>query len=313
MADLSQQDRAVGLLVPTRTAQDRTIDTEDLITCMTYRYGFIAVQEYQQELVPIKELGLKKACRILAQNCWEPYNGPFAKSVATFISRCIDKQPPPLGLCDLIPGNPRGPVMRDSQPLKVVRIQMHDGSLLYGLEPQDERHRGSVPWALVVDSALSALEVLRRGWGPGEEDIVLQLVKKGIPFHTLQETSVPPVPRPVSTYWMGLGYRAAGYKPSPQDYVLYENIRDSLLSRPHARAALMMGGIVWRLACESVAPGAVLLGPSDDAVAFQTRSIVAWDDMLSEDELNVICGVYRVYTGKTKCIQDLYFAETDVR
>ena len=62
----------------------------------------------------------------------------------------------------------------------------------------------------------------------------------------------------------------------------------------------MRGGIVWRLAYEDVDPQRVLLGPSDSwRKQVQVLGDVAYeDDTLSEEELFVICGVYRIYAGK---------------
>ena len=60
-------------------------------------------------------------------------------------------------------------------------------------------------------------------------------------------------------------------------------------------------GIVWHLALESVSYDAVLMGPSHDV--FSEGSFLSsadgylWDDLLLEDELEVVCGVYKVYTG----------------
>src|SRR5882724_13546941 len=63
----------------------------------------------------------------------------------------------------------------------------------------------------------------------------------------------------------------------------------------------MHGGIVWCLALESVSEDTVLMGPSHDI--FSEGSFLSstdgylWDDVLLEDELEVVCGVYKVYTG----------------
>ena len=63
----------------------------------------------------------------------------------------------------------------------------------------------------------------------------------------------------------------------------------------------MHGSIVWHLAVASVLNNTVLMGPSQDV--FSEGSFLSsadgylWDDTLSEDDLEVICGVYKVYTG----------------
>jgi len=63
----------------------------------------------------------------------------------------------------------------------------------------------------------------------------------------------------------------------------------------------MHGGIVWHLALESVSDNAVLMGLSHDVFSEGSFLSLAdgylWDDILSEDELEVVCGVYKVYTG----------------
>ena len=63
----------------------------------------------------------------------------------------------------------------------------------------------------------------------------------------------------------------------------------------------MHGSIVWCLAIASVSDNTVLMGPSQDI--FSEGSFLSsadgylWDDTLLEDDLEVVCGVYKVYTG----------------
>jgi hypothetical protein len=91
------------------------------------------------------------------------------------------------------------------------------------------------------------------------------------------------------------------------DYRAYEERRDLFFKQPHARAALLKGGIIWRLAMESIGPDVAIMGPSDrahhfgDIVGPDGHQIT--DDDLTDDELNLICGVYEVPTGKSNlCI-----------
>jgi len=65
------------------------------------------------------------------------------------------------------------------------------------------------------------------------------------------------------------------------------------LSEPHARAALMHGGIVWRLVRESINNNVVLVGPTDqvfihgDVVRFDTN-LECWDDKLTDEDVNLM-------------------------
>jgi hypothetical protein len=65
---------------------------------------------------------------------------------------------------------------------------------------------------------------------------------------------------------------------------------------------LLKGGIVWRLSWDAVGVEVALGGPSPEVFQtghwFLSEGAYLWDDELSDDELNLICGVYKVFTGK---------------
>ena len=75
--------------------------------------------------------------------------------------------------------------------------------------------------------------------------------------------------------------------------------------RFQGRAALLRGGIVWRLAVEVLGGDwrpLASTGPSEDVYVYAQafvpeRGDYYYDDALSSDELDVICGVYKVYTA----------------
>ena len=64
----------------------------------------------------------------------------------------------------------------------------------------------------------------------------------------------------------------------------------------------MQGGILWRLVFESIDNNAVLIGPTNEAfihgdvVCFDTN-LECCDDKLTDEDINLICRVYKVYTG----------------
>ena len=75
----------------------------------------------------------------------------------------------------------------------------------------------------------------------------------------------------------------------------------------HLRAALMSGGIIWQLALEAMTGDdglAILAGPLDQYSALQVlfqlhhpKQLSYTDDGLSEYGTDMICGVYKVFTG----------------
>jgi len=185
----------------------------------------------------------------------------------------------------------------------------------YLLRPCNLHPTRDTSWCITVD-ALTALECIRRSLGPHSLDIANYFVDHGIPFSTLDHlrpTSQLPsspscLPRRV------LGRRPKGYKFNLADYAAYVTLRDSYLStQPHARAALCAGGIVARLARESLSAVAVLSGPSQSALEGK-QVVLTWngqhfcDDTVSEVDTDLICGVYEVETdNKGKILILTYF------
>lgn len=114
---------------------------------------------------------------------------------------------------------------------------------------------------------------------------------------------------------MLLGKRldAQASKVDAGDYLQYRRQVETLLRDERvARAALMSGGILWRLVVDHIgleeAIELILDGPSgtySDKPIFYTRHGAlehsqkdAWfDDSLSQDEKDLLCGVYNVYDG----------------
>jgi hypothetical protein len=162
------------------------------------------------------------------------------------------------------------------------------------------------PFELAVTSPALVVEILRDQWGPDLSAIAHQLLIRGIAFNTfIRGSARPQTPEMLVARFSGLGYRPKGYKPDQIDYLAYERRRDRLLSSPRGRAALLMGGIVARLARDLVNFEHVSRGPSEDVfhdgtVVWneQTPSLGYWDDRLTADEVNMICGVYKVDTGE---------------
>jgi len=71
----------------------------------------------------------------------------------------------------------------------------------------------------------------------------------------------------------------------------------------HLRAALLAGGIIWRLALEELGIDPALWGPSEATkYAFEILSEFGdfVDDGLTVEEMDFICGVYYVYGSTNK-------------
>ncbi|KAJ7097627.1 hypothetical protein C8R44DRAFT_989000 [Mycena epipterygia] len=194
-------------------------------------------------------------------------------------------------------------------PLRPSRIQLRweliDGTTYYFLMPKSPVPDGTMPESIVVRSASSAVEILRRDWTTMEQ-VALNLVARGISFNTFSQApprGPRPNPHPVQSY-RGLGLRPKTFQAKDADYTGYEAIRNRIFCSGRGRAALMMGGIIARLARDVVSPQSVCRGPTKDVYVDgrciwdgHASSPAYWDDALTDEELEIICGLYEVSTG----------------
>ncbi|KAJ7675588.1 hypothetical protein DFH06DRAFT_977454 [Mycena polygramma] len=178
-----------------------------------------------------------------------------------------------------------------------------------------ERNHDSDLYVL-LESATTALEIVRQGWGPSLKDVIEPLLARGMRFRvcfraTKDRTPTPPARR----LYSGLGYRSPNYKADAQDYQAYVTIRDQFFLSPRGRAALLHGGLIARLARPMVSDEDVLRGPTDDATVdgirlWDGRSPSAyWDDSLTDHEIDLICGVYHVSTGAWSFFFSFFLAD----
>jgi hypothetical protein len=139
-------------------------------------------------------------------------------------------------------------------------------------------------------------------------DVLDFLFMVGSPFHTFLPHDSITLPQPFRVQQSPtLGVYPQAYAPGLREYLFYEQRRKEFCSQPRARAALTRGGIIWRLALECIgAPGQeiVVNGPSREVFTHGTSlhdlqsSGTMRDDTLTEAEMDLMCGVYIVYTGE---------------
>ncbi|PPQ81520.1 hypothetical protein CVT26_010863 [Gymnopilus dilepis] len=159
------------------------------------------------------------------------------------------------------------------------------------------------PWKLAVSHPIAALLLCRLDQSLSDYELCNVLVQRGIEFHTFLPMK-PVSPRPLPSLLMPV--RFSDYRFTYHDYELYLQDRERLLSDPRIRrAALMRGGIIWRLASSHVGPSEVLMGPTFSALRYRqgfctpshNYGEIYWDDGLHETEMNALCGLVYCYTG----------------
>lgn len=168
-------------------------------------------------------------------------------------------------------------------------------------------------WYLVVlFDPRAVVEVFHRGMS-SVGDIVRYLIREGIPFATGRPVRHVPSDE-VSSTSKGLGqfdrmtFNLGHYRG-------YEEKRRKLLLGSAGRAAMCRGGILWRLAYDTVKIKDVVTRPSSSAlksgrVVGKMDNRVLVDDGLSVEEEDIICGVYKMSTGKSYCRWWLVFRDS---
>ena len=171
----------------------------------------------------------------------------------------------------------------------------------------------SLPWTLAVHS-VTVLFLIRQPDIKTSLSATNLLLRRGIKFVTVQERSPSfqsnslqiPHPRNLVPY-----RRETDKAPTAADYGEYMYRVLDLLHQPHVvRAAMLTGGIIWRLMLEAIGREEDLYqmylqlgaaGPTEDTskhgTIFRTPRGILMDNVLSEEEKDIICGVYKVYTG----------------
>jgi hypothetical protein len=205
-------------------------------------------------------------------------------------------------LWDLDSSGPRclhPPPTSSNEVFSINCLRDRRGNILYHVMPPLHQTFSSRYYHLAVPAASTAVECYRRDFTT--ITIAAQrLVDRGKLFKTLMSPTRPKRRRRPKPFV--LPHREAAYIFKHSDFVAYEARQDRYFLYPHARAALLEGGILWRLAMECLDAQDALNGPSDSAHDFGeffslpdgTKVI---DDCLTENERDLISGVYIVYTG----------------
>jgi hypothetical protein len=277
--------------------------TLDEIACC--RYGIQIRNGPYTRLQLAERMDWEKAMRIMGEEDRQVQDKRLEEAIPDMLQCLINidrtgASDPPASLWDLHPENALY-LFRRQDTISIVTVKNTNQDKVYLIRSNLLQSGKNSQWSLVLSNPAAALECVRRKWGPHYSDIALQLILRGCAFSTRIRGPMPSssYTRP---YVTTLGYRPQGYVPRDCDYASYEALRDKFLQTPRARAALLKGGIVWRLSWDAVGVEAALGGPSPEVFQsghwFLSEDAYLWDDELSDDELNLICGVYKVFTGK---------------
>ena len=302
---------------------DPVIHQPDIFEVVKLRYSLSDIPGYTPSVrIHVSgRLPLKKCLAILRLDSSNPpaFSSGFQAIISDFVSSLEKGQRPPIDFIDLRPGSLRhgqrpmyAQLIQSTEWMSTQHLRCGTGPVNNATwEPTYRIQRLNTPadtpgYLLVVHSPIDAVCVLQlagRTTGFDCYGAAEWLLSYGISFRTLSRKRAnvaynTPQPRPVR---IGLGYRLPNYQFTHQDYLAYEMERDRLLNTSMGRAALMAGGLVWRLAYNTVGEQQVLFGPThcETTHVLATFNGVDYvDDILTEEQLDILCGVYHVFQCK---------------
>lgn len=156
-------------------------------------------------------------------------------------------------------------------------------------------------WAIAVDSPEAALTLCRLGRVQDTlEGMMRSLVGLGFRFRTvgwLNASTLHSLPIPHSRH---LPERRSDHCFDSRDYQEYLHTLEGLLTEPRMRAAILRGGVVWRIAYPFVGLEPVLRGPTYQqgwVTQDDHNEDLYIDDDLTPTELKLIVGTYKCWTG----------------
>lgn len=231
---------------------------------------------------PSELINIDRIPRVLVEARFSP-EGHDKTTICHFVSSYIKgSQFVPGPLHDLHPDNEFRLRFRNPPTFQIAKSEDN----LYILkQPSQSSLRIYVPHPSLV------VQTLRIPTSDTLEDIAQLFCAKGSPFYfadTIVSNPFQALPIRVS----GLGFRQRGFRPTWVDYQAYVDRRARLLSNPAiARAALMQGGIIWRLTVDA-------LRALHGSVNFEAYFTQAFETVhLTLHDLGIIVGLYRIWSG----------------
>ncbi|KAG6913509.1 hypothetical protein DXG01_006267 [Tephrocybe rancida] len=300
--------RPVEASLPTQgPSTEADLWQQEVLEILVVYYGYTPPLPLPADIAPtISLVDQKKMVRLLGLS-WA-HSEPFASSSATvlaksYLDKIITNVRPSDDQCDLNTSSRLSVATSRRFPyLRVVSTLGPSPKPLYMFDFGDISR---VPWKLTMTSASDALMVCRLDASLSEYEVATYLLQRGIPFKTLlparlaQETPMGPPPPCV------LGARLSVTKFSTKDYDSYSNLRTMIVQQPRSCAALLCGGIIWRLCCDTISYDTVLEGPTGWSTV-PDANFLARDpktnqdfvnDALTDVKLSFTSGAYTCYTG----------------
>lgn len=210
--------------------------------------------------------------------------------IAYFVTKLLQGSEIPADIFDIHPLNScRQRLLGNPMVHQIIKCQLDFKSYAI-ITPSSTKVVGLRDASLVV-------EILRRmltSWN----DVISLLVMRGSPFRFL-ELGAFPVPTPRSDPHT-IEFREENNPPNSADYQAYEMRFRSFLFQRRGYAILSLGGPLWRLAVEvlDAKKFETDLKNSNPQAFFSLNSgEILREEILTEDDLRLLCGTYAIRKG----------------
>ena len=167
---------------------------------------------------------------------------------------------------------------------------------------------------LLTNHATNILHITRAKLGRSADEILVSMVSRGMTVRVLRPVEGENVGGTVPERFsigdrpIGIGVKPHGIRLTKLDYRQYTRVRNALLDTAAGPAALLRGGILWRLAIDVCNMEDTLRGPdAQETRKDNARQYIEYggkrylENTLSEQDAFIISGVYRVLLPG-KCI-----------
>ena len=271
----------------------------DLLDYLSTHYGFVYPLSHQK--ISVDNEAWDNCMKALGRFAG-PHNPPlldFPESIIHFIKALQSPSGPNSDEFDCFPDN-RITIKTSRLFRDIVRIEKFFVVQPHAFEPN------SFPWSIALYDVPQALYVFRLLLKNSHTSAALAhiLLEEGVAFRTVQPLRDVYSRSSLDDIVTIVPIRLSDYIFKASDYDVYVHHHAMILSSPRGRAALLRGGIVGRLAREHLAIDSACLGPSSSVTVHRVGFNIVdgdgmkyWDDELTDDEIDVICGLHRCYTG----------------
>lgn len=271
---------------------NKLVEFFNLADAVFIKYGFHPDGTHISELsnTPLAQrYTVDVAMKILGEQRDYSVDDETLDKLAYFVWAYATDKPIPVGLRDL--DNESRTTLR-SYHSELYAVRLVENGLC--------RITSTDPTSLVelyLPKASMGLEALRQTLYKNMAELASYYVSRGTPveWRIRGIPSARPILQLPPGKTEGLGFRAVDYVTNYLDYQSYVRRRNMLLrDRAIARAALMHGGIIWRLTVEA-------LSELYRNYRFDFHELMEEDlpiVSLTQEDLGVICGMYRKWTGK---------------